>query len=94
MDVHVHERALVRVVAEPVGASWNQRYRRRQGELEAETIERAVEPLRQRGVDQQIDVASAALPVGPFIVTLPLAAAHPTEIERLAQPVQQRGRSG
>ena len=93
MDVHVHERALVCVVAEPVGASGNQPYRRRQGELEAETIERAIEPLGKRGIDQEIDVAGAALPVGPFIVTFPLAAAHPTEIERLAQPVQQRGRS-
>ena len=88
VHVHMDERALVRIIAEPAGGPRNQSLRRRERELEPQPIEHAVETLRQGGIDEQVDVTGAALPVGSFVVPLPLAAADPAEVQGFAQPVQ------
>src|SRR6266566_10060921 len=89
MDVDVDQGAASGVVAEPARRARYGRFRWWERQLEPEPVQRAVEPLRPAGVDEEIHVPGPSLPARPLPVPLPLTAHHTIRMEPLAETLEQ-----
>src|SRR5439155_10379317 len=92
VEVHVDERAIAGVVADPARRAGELGFRRRVGPLEAQARQHGVQSLRPSGIDEQVDVSGAAFPAAPLPVPLPLAVDDSGGVERLPEAIDQRRR--